>query len=66
MVRNLYSRYNLYNSLSLMLLRFRISNGELMNRIEPMLDKLPSDYSYEWTGIEVWKEKVSGNQRSSY
>ncbi len=38
-----------------------ISNGELMNRIEPVLDKLPSDYSYEWTGLSL-EEKASGNQ----
>lgn len=38
-----------------------ISNGELMNRIEPVLDKLPSDYSYEWTGLSL-EVKASGNQ----
>ena len=56
------SRYNLYNSLTINVAPVPgISNGELMNRIEPVLDKLPSDYSYEWTGLSL-EEKASGNQ----
>lgn len=55
-------RYNLYNSLSISVSpKPGVSNGELMGKIEPILNKLPSDYSYEWTGLSL-EEKSSGNQ----
>lgn len=56
------SRYNLYNALTINVTPLPgVSNGELMERMETVLDKLPSDYSYEWTGLSL-EEKSSGNQ----
>ncbi|PZP45260.1 MAG: hydrophobe/amphiphile efflux-1 family RND transporter, partial [Pseudopedobacter saltans] len=56
------NRYNLYNSLSLFVVPIAgVSSGDLMTRIEPILEKLPSDYTYEWTGLGL-EEKSSGNQ----
>lgn len=56
------NRYNLYNALTINVSpQPGISNGELMSRIEPILDRLPSDYSYEWTGLSL-EEKSAGNQ----
>lgn len=56
------SRYNLYNSLNINVTPLPgISNGELMTKLEPVLDKLPTDYSYEWTGLSL-EEKSVGNQ----
>lgn len=55
-------RYNLYNSLNINVSpKPGVSNGELMGKLEKKLDKLPSDYSYEWTGLSL-EEKSSGNQ----
>ncbi|WP_347218184.1 efflux RND transporter permease subunit [Chryseobacterium sp.] len=55
-------RYNLYNSLNINVVpKPGISNGALMDKIEPTLNKLPSDYSYEWTGLSL-EEKSAGNQ----
>ena len=56
------SRYNLYNALSINVSpKPGVSNGELMSKLEVELAKLPSDYSYEWTGLSL-EEKSSGNQ----
>lgn len=56
------NRYNLYNSLSLFVVpNPGVSSGDLMSRIQPTLDKLPSDYTYEWTGLGL-EEQSSGNQ----
>jgi hydrophobe/amphiphile efflux-1 (HAE1) family protein len=55
-------RYNLYNSLNINVSpKPGISNGELITKIEETLNKLPSDYSYEWTGLSL-EEKSSGGQ----
>lgn len=56
------NRYNLYNALTINVSpQPGVSNGELMSRIEPVLNSLPSDYSYEWTGLSL-EEKSAGNQ----
>lgn len=56
------SRYNLYNAVTINVNALPgVSNGELMERMEPVLSKLPSDYSYEWTGLSL-EEKSAGNQ----
>lgn len=56
------SRYNLYNSLNINVTpKPGVSNGELVSKLEPILNKLPSDYSYEWTGLSL-EEKSVGNQ----
>jgi multidrug efflux pump subunit AcrB len=56
------NRYNLYNSLSITVSpKPGVSNGDLMARMEKVLQKLPSDYSYEWTGLSL-EEKATGNQ----
>ena len=55
-------RYNLYNSLNINVTpKPGVSNGALMTSLEKTLDKLPSNYSYEWTGLSL-EEKSSGNQ----
>ena len=55
-------RYNLYNSLNINVSpKPGVSNGELMGKLEHTLSKLPSDYSYEWTGLSL-EEKSAGNQ----
>ncbi|MFT3920474.1 efflux RND transporter permease subunit [Cloacibacterium sp.] len=55
-------RYNLYNSLSINVTpKSGVSNGEMIGKLETILNKLPSDYSYEWTGLSL-EEKSSGNQ----
>jgi hydrophobe/amphiphile efflux-1 (HAE1) family protein len=56
------NRYNLYNSVNITAVALPgYSNGEIMGRLETVLDNLPSDYSYEWTGLSL-EEKASGNQ----
>lgn len=56
------SRYNLYNSLSINVTSAPgVSNGQLMDKIEALMKKLPADYSYEWTGLSL-EEKSAGNQ----
>jgi len=56
------SRYNLYNALTIYVNAMPgTSNGALMDNLEKVLDKLPADYSYEWTGLSL-EEKASGNQ----
>ncbi|WES96486.1 efflux RND transporter permease subunit [Chryseobacterium arthrosphaerae] len=55
-------RYNLYNSLNINVSpKPGISNEALMDKIEKTLNNLPSDYSYEWTGLSL-EEKSAGNQ----
>lgn len=57
------NRYNLYNSLTINVMSAPgVSNGALMDILEKdVLSELPSDYSYEWTGLSL-EEKASGNQ----
>lgn len=56
------SRYNLYNAVTINVTAMPgVSNGELMTRMEHVLDNLPSDYSYEWTGLSL-EENEAGNQ----
>ncbi|WP_413511723.1 efflux RND transporter permease subunit [Myroides odoratus] len=56
------SRYNLYNAVTINVIPTPgMSNGELMGKIEQVLDQLPSDYSYEWTGLSL-EEQSAGNQ----
>ena len=56
------SRYNMYNSISINVVGIPgYSNGQLMENMEKLLNKLPSDYSYEWTGLSL-EEKSVGNQ----
>lgn len=56
------SRYNLYNAVTINVNAMPgVSNGELMDKMEQVLKKMPSDYSYEWTGLSL-EEKSSGNQ----
>lgn len=57
------SRYNLYNSLTINVASAPgTSNGAIMETLERnVLNKLPADYSYEWTGLSL-EEKSSGNQ----
>ena len=55
-------RYNLYNSLNINVVpKPGVSNGALMDKMEQTLSKLPSDYSYEWTGLSL-EEKAGGSQ----
>ncbi|MDN3674419.1 efflux RND transporter permease subunit [Flavobacterium branchiarum] len=55
-------RYNLYNSVNITAVALPgFSNGEIMGNLETVLDKLPSDYSYEWTGLSL-EEKEGGSQ----
>ena len=57
------SRYNLYNSLTINVVAAPgASSGAIMDNLETnVLNKLPGDYSYEWTGLSL-EEKSSGNQ----
>ncbi|MFD2600140.1 efflux RND transporter permease subunit [Sphingobacterium corticis] len=57
------SRYNLYNSVTInVVANPGTSNGAIMDGLETeVLNKLPGDYSYEWTGLSL-EEKSSGNQ----
>ena len=57
------NRYNLYNAVSINVVsQPGTSNGALMENLElNVLNKLPTDYSYEWTGLSL-EEKESGNQ----
>ncbi|MEC4115097.1 efflux RND transporter permease subunit [Myroides pelagicus] len=56
------NRYNLYNSATINVSAdVGVSNGELMVKMEKILDQLPSDYSYEWTGLSL-EEQSAGNQ----
>ncbi|MEL1254119.1 efflux RND transporter permease subunit [Flavobacterium sp. DGU38] len=56
------NRYNLYNSVNITAVALPgFSNGEVMTNLEKVLDKMPSDYSYEWTGLSL-EEKAGGNQ----
>ncbi len=58
------SRYNLYNAITINVSSMPgVSNGAIMDRMETVLKNLPSDYSYEWTGLSL-EEKSSGNQTS--
>ncbi|OPB99107.1 multidrug transporter AcrB [Elizabethkingia meningoseptica] len=54
-------RYNLYNSLNINVApKPGVSNGALIEKLEKTLDKLPSDYSYEWTGLSLEEKSSSG------
>jgi hydrophobe/amphiphile efflux-1 (HAE1) family protein len=57
------NRYNLYNAVTINVVsQPGTSNGALMETLEEnVLNKLPTDYSYEWTGLSL-EEKESGNQ----
>ncbi|NML20568.1 efflux RND transporter permease subunit [Pseudoflavitalea sp. G-6-1-2] len=56
------SRYNMYNAININVVGIPgYSNGQMMENLEKLLDKLPSDYSYEWTGLSL-EEKSVGNQ----
>jgi len=56
------SRYNLYNALNINVSpNPGISNGAMMEKLETVLQQLPSDYSYEWTGLSK-EEKASSGQ----
>lgn len=57
------NRYNLYNAVTINVVsQSGTSNGALMETLEgSVLNKLPTDYSYEWTGLSL-EEKESGNQ----
>ncbi len=57
------TRYNLYNSLTINISSNPgFSNGAIMESLEKnILNKLPGDFSYEWTGLSL-EEKSSGNQ----
>ncbi|REG99458.1 efflux RND transporter permease subunit [Flavobacterium aquicola] len=56
------SRYNLYNSVNITAIaKPGYSNGEIMGNLETVLNQLPSDYSYEWTGLSL-EEKAGGDQ----
>lgn len=57
------SRYNLFNALTITVVgQPDASSGEIMNNLESnVLNTLPADYSYEWTGLSL-EEKSSGNQ----
>lgn len=57
------TRYNLYNSLTInVTAKPGSSNGAIMEQLEQqVLNKLPGDYSFEWTGLSL-EEKSSGNQ----
>jgi hydrophobe/amphiphile efflux-1 (HAE1) family protein/NodT family efflux transporter outer membrane factor (OMF) lipoprotein len=56
------SRYNMYNAININVVGLPgYSNGQLMENLEKMLNKLPADYSYEWTGLSL-EEKSVGNQ----
>ncbi len=57
------SRYNLYNALTINVeAQAGYSNGAIMDILEKqVLNQLPGDYSYEWTGLSL-EEKASGSQ----
>ncbi len=57
------NRYNLFNALTISVVANPgASNGEIMENLEKnVLDKLPSDFGYEWTGLSL-EEKSAGNQ----
>ncbi|MXN90300.1 efflux RND transporter permease subunit [Flavobacterium sp. Sd200] len=56
------NRYNLYNSVSITAVALPgYSSGDIMQSIETVMNNLPSDYSYEWTGLSL-EEKAAGNQ----
>ncbi|RAJ08865.1 hydrophobe/amphiphile efflux-1 (HAE1) family protein [Chitinophaga skermanii] len=57
------NRYNLYNAVTINVMALPgVSNGAIMDGLEKnVLSTLPSDYSYEWTGLSL-EEKSSGNQ----
>lgn len=57
------SRYNLYNALVINVAVLPgTSNGAVMEQLESsVLQQLPGDYSFEWTGLSL-EEKSSGNQ----
>ncbi|WP_409149861.1 efflux RND transporter permease subunit [Sphingobacterium sp. BS-2] len=56
------NRHNLYNSLTINVTPLPgVSNGQLMEGLEYVLSYLPSDFSYEWSGLSL-EEKSAGNQ----
>jgi hydrophobe/amphiphile efflux-1 (HAE1) family protein len=57
------NRYNLFNALTISVVGLPgSSTGAIMDNLEKnVLDKLPGNYGYEWTGLSL-EEKSSGNQ----
>ncbi|MDQ6477198.1 efflux RND transporter permease subunit [Dyadobacter sp. LHD-138] len=57
------NRYNLFNALTISVIPLPgASSGDIMENLEKnVLEKLPSDYGYEWTGLSL-EEKSAGNQ----
>jgi len=57
------SRYNLFNALTISVVgNPDASSGQIMETLEKnVLNTLPADYGYEWTGLSL-EEKSSGNQ----
>lgn len=57
------NRYNLFNALTISVVGLPgSSSGDMMDNLEKnVLEKLPSDYGYEWTGLSL-EEKSAGNQ----
>lgn len=57
------NRYNLFNALTISVVPLPgASSGDIMDNLEKnVLDKLPSDYGYEWTGLSL-EEKSAGTQ----
>ena len=57
------NRYNLFNALTINVMPLPgASSGDIMENLEKnVLDKLPADYGYEWTGLSL-EEKSSGSQ----
>ncbi|SFO16349.1 hydrophobe/amphiphile efflux-1 (HAE1) family protein [Paenimyroides ummariense] len=56
------NRHNLFNSLTINVTpQPGVSNGQLMEGLEYVLSDLPSDFSYEWSGLSL-EEQSAGNQ----
>lgn len=57
------NRYNLFNALTISVVPLPgSSSGDIMDNLEKnVLEKLPADYGYEWTGLSL-EEKSAGNQ----
>ena len=56
-------RYNLFNAITINVSSNPgVSNGAIMDMLEKnVLEKLPSGYGYEWTGLSL-EEKMAGSQ----
>ncbi|SFB73617.1 hydrophobe/amphiphile efflux-1 (HAE1) family protein [Flexibacter flexilis DSM 6793] len=57
------TRYNLFNAVNISVVALPgFSSGAIMDNLEKnVLNNLPSDYGYEWTGLSL-EEKSAGNQ----